>query len=274
MGVESDETILMHNSASAELIKLQTMACESLLRCDMSAAEQAGFHEVEQEEEEDEKKGPKVSGDQCSCASEADQMGCGANCKQQQQQQQQANQKIENQVLTIKKAVRSVEVRLLVRRREAGALIGKRGANIKRLREHFKEATFNIPDTGNGPERVACIATNSLESLDAILTDVTQLFQEKHQQQHRSSQSDRCDQLTRRLSSSTSNSSSSTSSQAPKTSLSSNNEHEQQIEMKLLINSSHAGLLIGLGGQSIRKLRNVSVRGLPELRKQQAAKMA
>lgn len=109
----------------------------------------------------------------------------------------------------------TVELRLLVRRREAGALIGKRGSNIKRLRESFKSSMFNIPDTGNGPERVVCITSNEA-SVDAILEDLTQLLMEK----------------------------------SP--------ENDEQIELKLLIHSSHAGSIIGIGGQSIKKLRNVS----------------
>lgn len=109
----------------------------------------------------------------------------------------------------------TIELRLLVRRREAGALIGKRGSNIKRLRESFKSSIFSIPDTGNGPERVVCIVTNE-ESINAILEDLTQLLMEK----------------------------------SP--------ENDEQIELKLLIHSSHAGSIIGIGGQSIKKLRNVS----------------
>lgn len=108
-----------------------------------------------------------------------------------------------------------VQLRFLVRRREAGALIGKRGANIKRLRESFKSSILTIPDTGNGPERVVCIATDAA-SLDEILTDLAQTFKEK----------------------------------SP--------ENDDQIELKLLIHSSHAGSIIGLGGQAIKKLRNVS----------------
>lgn len=109
----------------------------------------------------------------------------------------------------------TVELRLLVRRREAGALIGKRGSNIKRLRESFKSSMFSIPDTGNGPERVVCITSNEA-SVDAILEDLTQLLMEK----------------------------------SP--------ENDEQIELKVLIHSSHAGSIIGIGGQSIKKLRNVS----------------
>lgn len=109
----------------------------------------------------------------------------------------------------------TVELRLLVRRREAGALIGKRGSNIKRLRESFKSSMFSIPDTGNGPERVVCITTNE-GSINAILEDLTRLLMEK----------------------------------SP--------ENDEQIELKLLIHSSHAGSIIGIGGQSIKKLRNVS----------------
>lgn len=110
---------------------------------------------------------------------------------------------------------RTIQVRLLVRRREAGALIGKGGNNIRRLRETFRSSIFSVPDTGNGPERVVCLATDS-ESVDSILDDISQLLLEK----------------------------------SP--------ENDNQIELKLLIHSSHAGSLIGIGGQSIKKLRNVS----------------
>lgn len=113
-----------------------------------------------------------------------------------------------------------IDVRLLVRRREAGALIGKRGANIKRMRDTYKSATFNIPDTGNGPERIVCIGATSWESIEAILLEIGQLFLDKSSIVHLG---------------------------------------EEQVELKQLINSAYAGLLIGIGGQSIRKLRNVSV---------------
>lgn len=109
----------------------------------------------------------------------------------------------------------TVELRLLVRRREAGALIGRRGANIKRLREQFRNSIFSIPDTGNGPERVVCVATGE-RSVGPILDELTQVLVEK---------SGECD---------------------------------DQLELKLLIHSSQAGSIIGLGGQSIKKLRNVS----------------
>lgn len=113
-----------------------------------------------------------------------------------------------------------IELRLLVRRREAGALIGKRGNNIKRLRDQYKQSSsFSIPDTGNGPERVVCIYSRSwLQSMELILQDLTKLLLEK-----------------------------------------SPNEDEQTIELKMLIHSLHAGSIIGLGGQSIKKLRTVSV---------------
>lgn len=112
-------------------------------------------------------------------------------------------------------ATATIELRFLVRRREAGALIGKRGSNIKRLRDTFRSSMFSVPDTGNGPERVVCIMTDD-QSIDPILHNLTQMLMEK----------------------------------SP--------ENDNQIEIKLLIHSSHAGSIIGIGGQSIKKLRNVS----------------
>lgn len=107
------------------------------------------------------------------------------------------------------------DLRLLVRRSEAGALIGKRGSNIKRLRETFKTSKISIPDTGNGPERIVCLSIDKPD-FDNFLTDLTNVLQEK------------------------------------------SFEESGQIEIKLLIHSSHAGSLIGIAGQSIKRLRNVS----------------
>jgi len=114
-----------------------------------------------------------------------------------------------------------IELRLLVRRREAGALIGKKGSNIKRLRETYRDsASFSIPDTGNGPERVVSIVSRSWsKSMEPILNELTRLLLVK----------------------------------SPTTSA------EEQIELKMLIHSLHAGSIIGLGGQTIKKLRVVSI---------------
>lgn len=140
---------------------------------------------------------------------------------------------------------REIQLRLLVRRREAGALIGKRGSNIKRLRDSFPASLFSIPDTGNGPERVVCLMTDE-QSLVAILSDITGLLLQKLVQI-------RSFDLTTTTATSTTNNNNN------------NNPHHnnpakhniEQIELKLLIHSSHAGTLIGLAGQTIKRLRNV-----------------
>lgn len=106
------------------------------------------------------------------------------------------------------------QIRLLVRRREAGAIIGKKGSNIKRLRDSFSKSAFSIPDTGNGPERVVCI-TSEPKTMAQILTDIAELLLEKSPRK------------------------------------------DDQMELKMLIHSWYAGLLIGMGGQSIKRLRNV-----------------
>lgn len=113
-----------------------------------------------------------------------------------------------------------IELRLLVRRREAGALIGKRGSNIKRLRETYRDsASLSVADTGNGPERVLCIVARSWRrSLEPILRELSQLMLQK----------------------------------------SAASEAADQIELKMLVHSLHAGSIIGLGGQTIKRLRTVS----------------
>lgn len=62
-----------------------------------------------------------------------------------------------------------VECRLLLASKNAGAIIGKGGANIKRLRTDFK-ASVTVPDS-NGPERILTVSAN-LGTVCEILLDV------------------------------------------------------------------------------------------------------
>lgn len=68
------------------------------------------------------------------------------------------------------------EIRMLVPSRNAGAVIGKGGANIKRLRQDFK-ATIILPDT-NSPERLLIIAGDCKTICDVLL-DVIPMLEER-----------------------------------------------------------------------------------------------
>jgi len=71
---------------------------------------------------------------------------------------------------------RSSEIRMLVPSKNAGAVIGKGGANIKRLRNDFN-ATIILPDT-NSPERLLIIA-GDVRTICDVLTDVIPMLEER-----------------------------------------------------------------------------------------------
>jgi heterogeneous nuclear ribonucleoprotein K len=71
---------------------------------------------------------------------------------------------------------RGSEIRMLVPSRNAGAVIGKGGANIKRLRQDFS-ATIILPDT-NSPERLLIIAGDCRTICDVLL-DLIPLLEER-----------------------------------------------------------------------------------------------
>lgn len=62
-----------------------------------------------------------------------------------------------------------IDTRFLIQSKNAGAIIGKGGSNIKRLRTEFK-ASVTVPDC-NGPERILSITTD-VYTLGEILQDV------------------------------------------------------------------------------------------------------
>lgn len=73
-----------------------------------------------------------------------------------------------------------VEVRVLLQSKNAGAIIGKGGANIKRLRTDFK-ASVTVPDS-NGPERVLTISAELGTVLEVLLDVIPSLedYKNKH----------------------------------------------------------------------------------------------
>ncbi|XP_054160817.1 heterogeneous nuclear ribonucleoprotein K-like [Oppia nitens] len=105
-----------------------------------------------------------------------------------------------------------LDIRFLVSSKEAGAIIGKGGANINHLRKHYK-SSVTVPDCP-GPERVLSIVA-TLETLGDILTEVIGFIDDRS---------------------------------------ATNPEHE--VEIRLLIHTSHAGGIIGKGGARIKDLRD------------------
>lgn len=60
-----------------------------------------------------------------------------------------------------------VELRFLLASKNAGAIIGKGGSNIKRLRQDYK-ASVTVPDS-TSPERVLTIGANLGTALECVL---------------------------------------------------------------------------------------------------------
>ncbi|XP_041370664.1 heterogeneous nuclear ribonucleoprotein K-like isoform X2 [Gigantopelta aegis] len=71
-----------------------------------------------------------------------------------------------------------VELRILLQSKNAGAIIGKGGSNIKRLRNDYK-ASVTVPDS-DGPERILTIATDLGTVLEVLLEVIPMLEDYKH----------------------------------------------------------------------------------------------
>lgn len=109
------------------------------------------------------------------------------------------------------------ELRLLMASKASGAIIGKSGANIKRLREAFK-AGVTIPDC-NGPERVLTVTAELGTALEVLL-----------------------DILPRTL-------------EGPAGANAPSDPSSADVEARLLIHQSQAGPVIGRAGSKIKDLR-------------------
>ncbi|KAI1298184.1 Heterogeneous nuclear ribonucleoprotein K [Halotydeus destructor] len=107
-----------------------------------------------------------------------------------------------------------LEVRFLISSKEAGATIGKAGANINHLRKHYK-ASVTVPDCP-GPERVLSIVSKE-DILPDMLKDVINYMDDRV--------------IGQKL-------------------------NDKEVELRLLVHTSHAGGIIGRSGQKIRQLRD------------------
>jgi len=115
------------------------------------------------------------------------------------------------------------DIRFLVSSKDAGAIIGKGGSNIMHLRKNYK-ASVTIPDCP-GPERVLSIVAN-IDFMEDILKDVINYMDDKAK----------------------------TTTVPP--------DQTKDVELRLLVHTSHAGGIIGKGGQRIRDLREQRKRRL------------
>ncbi|KAK2166977.1 hypothetical protein NP493_1294g01050 [Ridgeia piscesae] len=72
-----------------------------------------------------------------------------------------------------------IELRMLLQSKNVGAIIGKGGSNIKRLRSEYK-ASVTVPDS-SGPERILSIGAD-LGTLCEVLMDIIPAIEDKYQE--------------------------------------------------------------------------------------------
>lgn len=106
--------------------------------------------------------------------------------------------------------------RLLIPSKVAGAIIGKGGATIKSLREEFN-AIINIPEA-RAPERVLKICVTSREKLDLLISRIAEILK---------------DEILK----------------------SGIRRKEGETELRILVQSSQAGAIIGTKGTTVKTLR-------------------
>lgn len=120
----------------------------------------------------------------------------------------------------------NIEVRVLVPSKSAGAIIGKGGSTIKRLRDQYK-AHVNVPDS-NGPERVLTMQAGE-ESVQSLMSEVFQCLLDDAQREARRS---------------------GPNGDSPMS--------EGSCDVRLLIHQSQAGAVIGRSGSKVKELRETS----------------
>lgn len=111
-----------------------------------------------------------------------------------------------------------VELRVLMRSSTSGAIIGKSGTNIKRLREQFK-ASVSIPDC-HGPERILTISADLGTSLEILRDSLPRTAEDRAQERE--------------------------------------GPGKGEMEVRILIHQSQAGGVIGKGGSRIKEIREAT----------------
>jgi len=112
-----------------------------------------------------------------------------------------------------------IELRILMQSKNAGAIIGKRGENINRLRNDYK-ANVTVPDS-NGPERVLSLGAELGTVLDILLEILPEMEDSRNKQK---------DQRNR-------------------------DQKEPESEVRIIVHQSQAGCIIGKEGYKVKMLR-------------------
>jgi predicted RNA-binding protein YlqC (UPF0109 family) len=128
-----------------------------------------------------------------------------------------------------------IEIRLLMTSRDAGAVIGKSGLSIQKLRADHPRTIIQVPDCAS-PERVLIISGEQDQCFDALIQIIPCLID-----------SSRLSSFNRRR-----NLPSGGNSEP----IQSNNNDEQTLsEIRILVHQIYCGAIIGKGGQHVKELR-------------------
>ncbi|CAF1234705.1 unnamed protein product [Rotaria sordida] len=126
----------------------------------------------------------------------------------------------------------SIEIRLLMTSRDAGAVIGKGGLSIQKLRADHPRTIIQVPDCAS-PERVLIISGEQEQCFDALRQIIPCLID-----------SSRLSSFNRRRNIVNSEQ------------IQSNNNIEQSTsEIRMLVHQIYCGAIIGKGGQHVKELR-------------------
>ncbi|XP_076466051.1 heterogeneous nuclear ribonucleoprotein K-like isoform X4 [Babylonia areolata] len=116
-----------------------------------------------------------------------------------------------------------VELRILLQSKNAGAIIGKGGTNIKRLRTDFK-ASVTVPDS-SGPERILTVSAE-LGTVLEVLLDIIPSLEDSDVLQYK------------------------------------NKHGEYDCEIRMIVHQSQAGCIIGRAGFKVKELREKTGAGI------------
>jgi predicted RNA-binding protein YlqC (UPF0109 family) len=132
-----------------------------------------------------------------------------------------------------------IEIRLLMTSRDAGAVIGKGGLSIQKLRADHPRTIIQVPDCAS-PERVLILSGEQEQCFDALIQIIPCLID-----------SSRLSSFNRRRNLGSGGSGGGNNDQ-----IQSNNSDEQSTsEIRILVHQIYCGAIIGKGGQHVKELR-------------------
>mgnify|MGYP001113821153 CR=1 FL=1 len=130
----------------------------------------------------------------------------------------------------------NIELRLLMTSRDAGAVIGKGGSAIQKLRADHPRTIIQVPDCAS-PERILILNGEQEQCFDALIQIIPNLID-----------SSRLSSFNRRRNQ-PSNTNSTDQNQT------NNSDESNASEIRLLIHQIYCGAIIGKGGQHVKELR-------------------